>query len=231
MTSEQEKETRAAPDPDAGYRRARQDWDERFAGHAQAARQWRMMAVFNGVLMTIGVGFGVWASAMSKHVPYIVAYDALGRAVATTEAKTVSDWPAPVVKRELGDFVSRWRSVPADIAVLRADLNRMFSYTVAGSAASQRIKLQGRANSPFETIKTRTNAVEIITVLHERGSTWQVEWRETTRARSTGKTLGIGHYKGSFVLERAAELSPELISVNPLGIIVDHFDIQKLGGS
>ena len=220
----------APEDPDARYRRARQDWDERFAGHAQAARQWRMTALCAGVLGMIGVGFGVWASVMSERVPYFILVDELGRTEVASEVVTYRDWPVGVVKRDLSDFVRLWRSIPGDTEVLTSNMRRAMTYTVDGDPADTMMKEIGlsKKTSPFVLAQTRTNKVEILSVLKVGGNSWQVEWRETARNHGNGNILGVNRFRGTFVLKRAAKMAPELISVNPLGIIVEHFDIQKL---
>ncbi len=212
------------------YAQARRDWDERFAFHARQAERWRMMAVVTLAIAICAIGFAVWAAVKTEYVPYIVAVDALGRAEAAKAPVTVGDWPVPVVKREIADFVLNFRAIPGDEAVLRSNLRRMLHYMTQGDPADTAMREIGRSPtlSPFVLAKTLTIAVEIVAVNFVGGNSWLVEWRETRRARGTGRILSVARFNGTFVLKRAAKLSPEIITVNPLGIMVAHFDIQKL---
>lgn len=217
-------------DQDTRYRRARREWDERFSYHAQSARHWRLVALVALIGMIICAGYAVWAGVMSRHKPYLVMVDELGRATAATEVRTEEDWPPKVIKRELLDFVSNFRSVPGDEYVLRANMRKVLKYTAPGLPADKMIRDIGlnKTIGPFTVFKTRTVSVEVISVNYVSGMSWLVEWRETTRNRNTGAISGVGRFKGTFVLQRAAELSPEVITDNPLGVIVEYFDIQKL---
>ena len=229
----QQKAIKSETDKDTQRRRyaqARRDWDERFAFHAQQAKRWQKMALAMLAVAICAIGFAVWAAVRSEYVPFIVAVDDLGRAEAVSAPIAVGDWPPAVVKRDLADFVLNFRGVPGDEAVLKANLRRMLHYMTQGDPADTAVREIGRSPtlSPFVLIKTQTIAVEIASVNFIGGNSWLVEWRETRRARGTGRILSVARFNGTFVLKRAARLSPEIITVNPLGIMVEHFDIQKL---
>jgi type IV secretory pathway TrbF-like protein len=217
-------------EPDARYRRARRAWDERFAFHAQSAQQWRMLGLAGVVFGMFGIGYGLWVDGLAEYKPFPVLIDDLGRTEAVLDVATVSEWPPAVIKREMSDFVSNLRSVPADKEVLVKNMRRVLAFTTSGDPADTMIKEMGRSKtlSPFRIAESHTRSVEIINVNFVGGNSWLVEWRETTRNRSNGKISGIGRYKGTYVLKPAARLSPEIITVNPLGVTVEHFDIQKL---
>ncbi|WP_299083394.1 VirB8/TrbF family protein [uncultured Ruegeria sp.] len=227
-----ETETKAQPETDraARYKRARQDWDERFSFHAQAAQKWRRLGLGGVMVGLFGIGYGLWVDGQSEFKPFIVKVDELGQSETIRNVETISEWPKQMVKRDLSDFVNWTRSVPADREVMVSNFRRVFTFLTAGDPAETMVKEIGRSPtlSPFRIAETRTRSVEIISVNFVGGSSWLVEWRETTRARGNGKVLEISKYKGTYVLQKAKRLSEEIITYNPLGMRVEHFDIQKL---
>ena len=217
-------------DWDARYRRARRDWDERFGFHAEYAKLWRMLGIAGAVFGLCGIGYGLWMDGQNGFKPFIVKVDELGQSETIRDIETISDWPPLMVKRDLSDWVIWVRSVPADREVLVSNFRRVFAFTIPGDPADTMIKEIGRSQtlSPFRIAETNTRSVEVVSVNFVGGNSWLVEWRETTRLRGNGKITEIGRYKGTYVLKQAALLSEEVITVNPLGMKVEHFDIQKL---
>lgn len=213
------------------YITAQNEWDERFAFHAGQARRWFYVSMGTLGFAAVALGFGIWAAVKTEYVPYIVAVDKLGQAAVAASPQFISDWPTSVVKREVADFVSNWRSVPSDVVVLNNNLRRMFYFLQSGDPANTKIK---ERNANPETAhhrmrETKTVEVDVVSVNFVGGNSWLVEWRETTRQRSTGSILQIAIYKGTFVLKPALDISPEILTKNPLAMIVEDFDVQQQG--
>lgn len=213
------------------YLEAQREWDERFAFHA---RQARIAFSVAGILLLVSICMGgvvVWQSLNRTYIPYVVSVDSLGRAEMTQSPRSIGEWPISVVRREVSDLVRLLRAVPGDSVVLTADMRQLLLFTLPGTAALAKIKERGldAVASPFVRQKLVTVRVEIVAANLQGGTTWLVEWSETTRARDTGALVGTERYQGTFQLGAVKTLSPEVLEANPLGIAIIDFDIQRLG--
>ena len=215
------------------YTQAQREWDDRFAFHARQARiATGFAAIFASVSLCLG-GVIIWQAMHRTYIPYVVMVDDLGRPALANPPQLVTDWPEAVVLREVADFVTRLRAIPADEFVLRKSWKDMLLFTRKGNAGYQKIYTRGQSKvaSPFVLKDQITVEVEVSSVLYQTGSTWLAEWTETTRDKAGGAIAQIKTYRGSFTLSKLSSASPEALTVNPLGILVEDFDIQLLGGA
>lgn len=213
------------------YIEAQREWDERFAFHARQARLAFIMAGALAVLSLVMVAVVVWQATHRTYIPYVVAVDALGRAELATTPKAIGDWPPAVVRREVADMVADMRAIPGDPTVLEDNMRRLLLFTLPGTAGNRKIRERGLSGteSPFVLQDQITVRVEIKAVNFQSGTTWLVEWSETTRERGTGALVGVNQYQGTFQLGQVQQLSPEILAINPLGIYLADYDIQLLG--
>ena len=205
------------------------EWDSWFQGHLNATKNWRNAAYFFAFLSAVVGGVAVHYASKPERTPYVVAVDGVGQARLAGQALEIKDWPETVVKAELARFVRQFRSVPADAAVIHGNYTRLQSFVIRGSSARAKIVQYGddlRTN-PFERVKTGTSAIKIVSVNQSEGNTFFVDWDETERTL-TGEITTQHRYRGSFVVSQAGNLPREQLLVNPLGLIVVDFDIQRI---
>jgi type IV secretory pathway TrbF-like protein len=214
------------------YLEAQREWDERFAFHARQAKIATMSAVGLLILCLALTGAIVWQAMYRSYIPYVVMVDDLGRPALANPAQVLTDWPEAVVLREVSEAVERLRSVPSDEAVLNKAWSKLFLYARRGTAGYQKMaeRAQSSMVSPFVLQKTQTVEVEVRSVLFHGGRTWLAEWSELVRERATGQIIETKRYQGSFQLAQLGDLSPEVLTINPLGILIEDFDIRLLGG-
>jgi type IV secretory pathway TrbF-like protein len=213
------------------YIAAQREWDERFAFHAKQAKIAFIAAIALGlVCLTLG-GVIVWQSIHRQYIPYVVMVDDLGRPLLAQPPQVLTDWPEAVVLREVSDIVERLRSIPSDKAVLDTAWRKLVLFSLPGTAGYQKLTERAKSQtlSPFLLQEQITIAVEIRSVLFQGGSTWIAEWSETTRERSTGSLIEVKRYQGSFQLSQLGNLEPEVLTINPLGILLQDYDIRLLG--
>ncbi|MCY3875431.1 MAG: VirB8/TrbF family protein [Rhodobacteraceae bacterium] len=212
------------------YMVAQREWDERFAFHAATAQRFFRLGLAGMVMGAVGLGFGIWAASQSEYVPYLVKVDDLGRAEALAQPTTISEWPTAVVKRELQRFIERARSIPADRAVLERNLWRLYRFMRTDSPAFRILSeaFQANGTNPMIRWNQETVFVRVTSVSYSGGSSWRVEWSERTSARLTGENLSEKRYVGILVLGDPVSVSREALEANPLGLMVNHIDIQRV---
>lgn len=211
------------------YLAARAEWDDRFAGQRRSVRY--MAAVTAGALAlaAAGMGFGIYASLEGHFVPYVVAIDKLGQARVAPAPKRVGDWPAPVIRRELADFIRNIRTITPDIDTLRHDQDAAGALIAPNSAAWRKIAVLMRSagHRPLELAKTETVDVTIASVNFLGGSSWQVQWTESAYSRDTGKLISRGAFTATMVLAFRQPTDRGTLTLNPLGLYITQIDIQQ----
>ena len=213
------------------YDQAQRMWDERFAFHAQQAKIATRLAVALVLVCLALSGVIVWQAMHRTYVPYVVMVDDLGRPTLANPPQLVSDWPEAVVLREVSEIVQQMRGIPGDEAILRQAWEKLVVFTASGTAGHRKIFERGRSKvgSPFVLQNQLTVEVEVRSVLYQGGNTWLSEWAEITRDRTSGRFIHAKRYQGSFQLAKLGSVSPEVLTVNPLGIQIQDYDIRLLG--
>lgn len=212
------------------YITAQREWDERFAFHAATAQRFFRIGLAGLFVGGVGLGFGIWAASRSEYVPYLVRVDDLGRTEALIQPETLEAWPATVIKRELQVFIERSRSIPADRAVLERNLWRLYRFMRTDSQAYRVLSetYQAEGTNPVVRWNQESVFVRVTAVSFAGGNSWRVEWSERTRARQTGETLSEDRYVGVLVLGPQAQVGREALEINPLGLMVENIDIQRV---
>lgn len=212
------------------YISAQREWDERFAFHATNAQRFFWLAIAGTLVGAVGLGFGIWAASQSEYVPYLVKVDDLGRAESLPQPRTIGEWPTNVMKRELQRFIERGRSIPADLAVLERNLRRLYGFLPTDSQAYRVLSdaYQSEETNPVVRWDRETVFVHVTSVSFAGGKSWRVEWTETVSDRNTGEFLSEDRFVGILVLGQQASAGREALVVNPLGLMIENIDIQRV---
>ena len=70
--------------------------------------------------------------------------------------------------------------------------------------------------------------VDVTSVSFAGGTTWRVEWTETVKDRNTGEQIAEDRFVGVLVLGQQAVTGGEALEINPLGLMIDSIDIQRV---
>ena len=212
------------------YLAAQREWDERFAFHATNAQRFFWLAIAGTLVGAVGLGFGIWAASQSEYVPYLVKVDDLGRAESLPQPRTIGEWPTNVVKRELQRFIERGRSIPADLAILERNLRRLYRFLPTDSQAYRVLSdtYQSEETNPVVRWDRETVFVHVTSVSFAGGKSWRVEWTETVNDRNSGEFLSEDRFVGVLVLGQQATIGREALEVNPLGLMIENIDIQRV---
>jgi len=212
------------------YLAARQEWDDRFAGQRKTVRVLTGITFAALVLAGLGMGYGIYTGARTQYIPHLVMVDELGRVDVAPPPARVQNWPPIVIRRELELFFERLRTVSPDPNVIGENHRAFEKYLPAGSAAATKLRafFQEPQNNPIERARTETVAMDVISVIFVAGSTWRVEWRETTFSATSGKQTGTKRFVATAQIEFRTPTSGTLLRVNPLGLFIRDLDIQEI---
>ena len=206
---------------------ARAAWEDRLNSLEREREHWRLAAMAALLVAAVSVGFGVWAAVRTEYVPYLVMVDELNRPAAALAPREITEWPDQVVKQQLATFLRDWRSVSTDRTAMEGSLQRIQFFLEPNSAADRKVIAWARdpETNPFRLAETRTADVEVVAVNFLRGRSWLAEWTETRRNRGSGRIETVRRFQGTFVLGRRAVRDDAVLLHNPLGMIVEDFDI------
>ena len=112
------------------YLEARREWNDRYADLSRGTRNWQIVAaaaLAADLILAAGI---VWLAERRVVVPYVVAVDKLGYALAAGAAKRDDEALAAdkVVRYHLAAFIRGARSVIADPVALKRTLDQVYAY-------------------------------------------------------------------------------------------------------
>lgn len=204
------------PDPITSYQRAQQAWDDRIGSARVQARNWRLMAL--GELVLVG-GLSsalVWQSANGSIVPWVVQVDRLGQAQAVEPAVAGYRASDPEIAWHLARWIEQVRSVPADPIVLRQSWLRAYDYTTDRGAAA--LNDYARINDPFARIGQAQVSVEVSSVIRASDDSFRIAWIE--RRYEQGQQASVERWSAIVTLVLQPPREAERLRKNPLGIFV-----------
>jgi len=204
------------PEPETPYQRAGQAWDDRIGSARLQARNWRLMAL--GQLMLVaGLSAAlVWQGTRGTVVPWIVEVDRSGRAVAIGPAEQRHRASDPEIAWHLARFIEQVRSVPVDPIVLRQDWLAAYDFTTDRGAVA--LNDFARVNDPFSRVGKEQIAVDVSSVIRASPDSFRVAWSE--RRYAEGQLAGTENWTAILTVVVQPPTTAETLRKNPLGIFV-----------
>jgi type IV secretion system protein VirB5 len=209
------------------YISARREWNERYGDYVSQAKNWRIVAVLSGITAIVAVAGVVYIGAQSKFIPYVVAVDQHGSAVAAGIADRASAVDPRVVRALIGRFVTDLRGVISDQQAEKAAIDRVYSMLPSGAASTTVVSDQFKTNSPFTRAATETISVDVESILPISDKSWQVDFRETARSPN-GMLLSKKRYRATLTTELSPVTNEQLIRLNPIGLFVTEISITQI---
>lgn len=186
-------------DLDNPYFQARDQFFDSVGYPVKAAYQWRLAAFVSFFLLALSLTGNVIQASREKVVPYVVAVDSLGAALAVKRADTASPTPIAVVQAELANLIINWRTVTADLDLQARMVDRLSGFT--RGAAKGVLTEWFEKNNPVGRAKSgRLVSVNIKGVpLPVSQNSWRIEWQETTR-NHVGVTVESNQYEATMTV-------------------------------
>jgi len=216
------------------YLDGRRAWNSHVDRAYGAQHTWQLIAVAGLLIGLAGVAGIAYVGSKSKFVPYVIEVNKLGEAVSVGPAQVAGPADRRVVRASLASFIASARLVTPDVTLQREAIFRTYAMLHSKDPAEQQMNewYNGSKDaSPFARAAKVTVTTDINSVLPISGSTWQVDWQETTRDR-TGALLGQPVHMRAMLtvyLEPPSTTGDEAaIQRNPLGIYVQTYTWQEV---
>jgi type IV secretion system protein VirB5 len=212
-------------DPETPYTRAQNEWDDRIGSARIQAYNWRL-AFFVSALTILILASGLIYMAGRQHaIPYIVKVDKIGRVQAVEAVTDVNIAPGKAeISYFLSQFVIKIRSITLDPVVVKQ--NWLSAYDFVSRRGENELNSMARQEDPFSRIGHLTASVDIETVVPISEKSYQVRWTEKI-TNTYGVTEAINRYTGIFTIAIKKPRKAEEIMKNPLGILIDSFNISQ----
>jgi type IV secretion system protein TrbF len=220
----------------SAYTEAWKPWDDRFADHVIARRNWQL-AFGAMVLVTLALAVAVvWLSSRVRYVAYVVEVDKLGYALAQAQPLAPTSGPAnEMIQRmeryEIAEYVRQARRVSNDNAVEQQAIDNVLAHTVRQSAADHLLDdyYHQPEHNPFVRAQKTTVTVQIESILPLSSKTWQVRWEEDQRDLHGAAAGGPTHWEAQLQTTLVPPNDSDSIVSNPLGFYVTQISWTEQG--
>ena len=209
------------------YVDAREAWVERYGTFVQQAYNWRLIAMLEAVALIVGL---IYLASQTKFVPYVVAIDKVGTAIAVAPADRASTVDQRVVRAQLANWLVFARSVVTDRIVELKFVNNVYALVASDSSAKGFLDAYypNNGRSPFDRAKTETDTVAVNAILPISGQSYQLQWTETIRDLH-GRVTSTQTWEGTATIAFRPPDNEQTILQNPLGLYITSIDwTQKL---
>ncbi len=208
---------------------ARMEWNAHEGYVVASKRRWQIVGLMFGFLALSAIAGVIYIGSQSKFIPYVVAVDKLGSAVAVSRADVMAPVDKRVIMATLANFIHDLRFVTPDIAVQKRAIFNIYSYFNQTDPATKKTNehFEKEATNPFKRAESETVNVNITSVVQQSQESWQVYWTEEIRDRK-GKIKEKPSFRANiniYIMPATATRTEADIQQNPLGIIISDYFI------
>jgi len=215
------------------YLNARREWNNHTASIVSSKQTWQVIGILSLLITLISVGGIIHIGSQSKYIPYIIEVDKLGQAQALGPMTAASTANPKVLSAIVSQFIENARMVSPDIALQRKAIFSVYAHLAPNDPATFKMNewLNGDTGSnPFERAKKEMVNIEIMSVLPQTSTTWQIDWTEEIRDRQGIKKQSA--QMRALVTVYTADHSPQIAEAqmrnNPLNIYIRDFSWSRL---
>ena len=169
----------------------------------------------------------------SSYIPYVVAVDEHGVALASGLATQVTKADEKVIVATLADFITNARTVTVDVALIRRAIFSCYAHIIKEDPAREKIDEwfsgQTGVKTPFERAAESLVQVSIKSVVAQTPTTYQVDWVEIERDRN-GKRVKEDKKMRAIVTwgYGPQKQSVDEITFNPMAIYIKDFNWSEV---
>jgi len=189
------------------------------------AQTWRRSTFVHALLFVIALFLFFVAIARQQVIPILVNVMPSGEAQYLGEVRQNGNFSVPeaAIYYQIRTFVHNLRSISTDYDVLYANIDECFQMTTSTYSPIMRAMLLSA--SPFDEIGKMRRTVDIESVLHVTGRSYQINWTESViEPPSSPKNTKMR----AVVTIRLVVPTDSTIKRNPLGIYIENFEMTEL---
>jgi type IV secretory pathway TrbF-like protein len=216
------------------YLNARRTWNAHTGSVVSSRQMWQIAGLLCLLITLSAVGGIIYIGAQSKFVPFMVPVDKLAQVGAPVALDPAAPTDPRVIRATVASFIDDARMVTPDIALQRKAVFRLYAHMAASDPATARMTewLNGTPeSSPFKRAESESVSTEIVSVLAQSPDTWQVDWTETVRDRTTGGVKSgptrMRALVTVYVVPPSSQVTEEQMRDNPLRIFVRDFNWSR----
>jgi type IV secretion system protein VirB5 len=229
-SSEKNKQPAIAEPTGDPYLDARNAWNERYGSYISQAYNWRLLALLEAIALVTAIVGLIYIATQTKFVPYVVAIDKVGTAIAVAPADRASSVDQRVVRAQLANWIVLARSVVLDRIVELRNLQELYALVAPSSSAQGFLDAwyPQDGHSPLDLAKKETVQVTVNAILQISPSSYEIQWTETIRDLH-GKVTGTQTWDATAQIAFRPPEDEATILRNPLGLYITSIDwTQKL---
>ena len=201
------------------YRAAAESWDGRYGSALAQARNWRLIALLQLVIMLLLSGAVIWAFQMRTEVPYVVVLDERGETAQLRIADREYSPTEQQISYHIKQFIFWVRTRPLDPAVFSRNWEQ--AYDFMSRDAQLKMNSYAAEQRPEEGLGDIARDVEVLNVRLHGQNTYEIRWNE--REWQDGARLSDTDYTGTFIVEIEPPTTGDDILKNPMGLYIVEF--------
>lgn len=210
---------------------AKNVWNANIAELHNKIRIWQLVTFLLLFITLTAVSGLIYIGLKVKYVPYVVEVDKLGETVVVKPITTGTVQDTRIIRARVAEFIRDLRVVSFDNAMQRDIIYRVYASLRKGDPAINKVNVfyNDLETNPFEKSKEHTVEIQIISLVANTDTTYQVDWSERTFNQS-GILKTIQTYRALvtiYLIDTAIDSVDDLIK-NPLGIYIKDFNISEL---
>jgi len=198
---------------------------EILADKMKEAQKWRQTTFAHVGLFFIALILFFVALSRQQTIPVLVNVMPSGESQYIGEVRQNGSFNVPdaAIHYQIRTFVHNLRSVSTDYQVVYSNIEDCFQMVTSSYSPLMRSMLL--AASPFELVGKMRRTVEIESVLHVTGRSYQINWTENViESQSSPKNSKMR----AVVTIRLVVPTDATIKRNPLGIYIENFEMTEL---
>jgi len=188
------------------------------------AKRWRQSTFLHVGLFLVALILFFVSISRQHTIPILVNVMPSGEAQYLGEVRQNGSFNVPeaAIYYQIRAFVHNLRSISTDYSVLFDNIDGCFQMATSSYTPIMRSMLL--ADSPFDLFGKMRRTVDIESVLHVTGRSYQINWTETVIESSTTKNSKMR----AVVTIRLVVPTDSTIKRNPLGIYIENFEMTEL---
>ena len=211
----------SSPPLDESYQQARQAWDDRLGTALSHARNWRLMAFAEALLLALVLAAYIHKASQASVMPYLIEVADAGQVVRPLGPPPAGYTPQSAwIQVQITEWIRRVRALPTDPVVLREQWVQ--AYRCVTEKGRALLTTYAQNHDPFAQLKKLMITVHVLSVVPLSATSYQVQWEESL-FNAAGQTLGTPRFTGIVAIVLRPPRTEEEVRANPLGVYVDAF--------